>query len=110
MLLLAYKEPGGTKVWKDRSGKSLIYGFNLNYLPVPARLKVVEKMKAFMNPDDEYSYEELKSLFKLPVSKSNTIFRKYDVRGGRLRYLKQLDLDTYAAYLAKSDKSAPKFK
>jgi hypothetical protein len=102
LLLLAYK--GGTKVWKAKNGKSYIYGFNLNYLEAHRRLEVIRNLvDAFAEkPGRTLSYEELKGELNLPAAKEDSIFRKYDVRGGKLRQLKQVDLDTYESYLQKS--------
>ena len=102
LLLLAVK--GGSKVWRARNGRSYIYGFNLNYLPPMRRLKVVEDlMKIFEeSPGVDFDYNTIKSALDLPSGKEDSIFRKYDVRGGKLRQLKQVRLDTYAGYLRSS--------
>ena len=54
------------------------------------------------SPGTEYTYESVKSSLNLPVEQENSIFRKYDVRGSKLRYLKEVDLDTYVDYLQQS--------
>lgn len=99
LLLLAMKDGG--KVWKAKNGRSYIYGFNLNYLPPMRRLKVIEDlMKIFEeNPGMDFDYAQIQSALDLPSAKEESIFRKYDVRGSKLRQLKQVRLDTYAGYL-----------
>ena len=99
LLLLAVKD--GRKVWKAGNGRSYIYGFNLNYLPPMRRLKVVEGLSKIFddNPGLTFEYSEIKNLLDIPAAKEESIFRKYDVRGSKLRYLKQVNLDTYAGYL-----------
>ena len=90
----------GNKVWKARNGRSYIYGFNLNYLPPARRIEVAEQLvKAFEDsPGVAFSYKDLMGAIDL-TSDEKGIFRKYDVRGGKLRYLKQVNLDTYVEYL-----------
>lgn len=97
VLLLAFRE--GHKTWKAANGKRYIYGFNLNYLPPKRRLDVARAISQKLSGDVEYTYDELKASFDLPTSKGSTIFRKYDVRGGKLSRLKQVDLDKYITYL-----------
>ncbi len=99
LLLLAYK--GGSKVWKAKNGKSYIYGFNLNYLEGHRRLEVIRNLiDAFSEkPGRTLSYKEIRGELNLPAGKEDSIFRKYDVRGSKLRSLKQVDLNTYEAYL-----------
>lgn len=95
LLLLAMKDGG--KVWRARNGRSYIYGFNLNYLPPMERLQVVEDLMRIFEANNGMSldYSALQSALDLDSS----IFRKYDVRGSKLRQLKQVRLDTYAGYL-----------
>lgn len=102
LLLLATKEGG--KVWKAKNGKSYIYGFNLNYLPPRRRLRVIQKLNEVFaeNPGIDFSYKAIKGHLNLPASTEDTIFRKYDVRGSKLRSLKQVNLDTYRSYLEES--------
>ena len=102
LLLLATNK--GVKVWKAKNGKSFIYGFNLNYLPPRRRLKVIEKLNEVFaeNPGIDFSYTAIKGHLDIPSSTENTIFRKYDVRGSKLRNLKQVNLDTYRSYLEES--------
>jgi hypothetical protein len=102
VLLLAYKK--GEKVWKAKNGKSYIYGFNLNYLPASKRLKVINNLIEIFgeNPGQMFSYKMIKSHLSLRTSTEDSIFRKYDVRGSKLRYLKEINLDKYRAYLEKS--------
>lgn len=99
LLLLAYRD--GSKVWKAKNGKSYIYGFNLNYLEGHRRLEVIRNLKdAFAEkPGRTLSYQELKNELNLPEGKEDSIFRKYDVRGSKLRFLKEVDLNTYESYL-----------
>jgi hypothetical protein len=99
VLLLAMKD--GNKVWKARNGRSYIYGFNLNYLPPARRIEVAEQLvKAFEDsPGVAFSYKDLMGAIDLTSADEKGIFRKYDVRGGKLRYLKQVNLDTYVEYL-----------
>ena len=96
LLLLAYHSHG--KIWKAKNGKRYIYGFNLNYLPEDRRLDILRKVKE-MSTDVKYSYKAFKGALRLPVGKTTTIFRKYDIRGSKLRYLKEVDLDKYEDYL-----------
>ena len=96
LLLLAYHDQG--KVWKAKNGKRYIYGFNLNYLSEDRRLKVLRNLDTLAK-GVKYSYEELKGALNLPVGNTTTIFRKYDIRGSKLRYLKEVDLDKYEDYL-----------
>ena len=105
LLLLALKN--GEKVWKAKNGQRYIYGFNLNYLPPHRRLKVVEDLIEIFNdsPGVGFDYERIRATLDLPSAKEASIFRKYDVRGSKLRYLKQVDLDTYAGYLRDSLKT-----
>lgn len=102
LLLLAYKD--GEEVWKAANGRRYIYGFNLNYLPPRRRLQVIRTLiKEFADkPGKSFSYNDIKGILDIPTSTENSIFRKYDVRGSKLRYLKQVDLDTYEDYLRKS--------
>ena len=102
LLLLAFKN--GSKVWKAKNGKKYIYGFNLNYLPPLRRLKVIQNLVQVFseNPGQEFSYRMIKGHLDIPSSTENTIFRKYDIRGSKLRYLKEVNLNTYVAYLEKS--------
>ncbi len=102
LLLLAVKS--GNKVWRARNGKSYIYGFNLNYLPPMRRLKVIEHLMQIFeeSPGVSLSYSAIRSALDLPSGKEASIFRKYDVRGSKLRQLKQVRLDTYAGYLRSS--------
>ena len=95
LLLLAMKDGG--KIWRARNGRSYIYGFNLNYLPPMERLQVVEDLMEIFEENNGMSldYSTLQSVLDLDSS----IFRKYDVRGSKLRQLKQVRLDTYAGYL-----------
>jgi len=99
LLLLAMKDGG--KVWRAKNGRSYIYGFNLNYLPPMRRLKVIEDlMKIFdETPGVAFDYTAIQAALDLPSGKEDSIFRKYDVRGSKLRQLKQVRLDTYAGYL-----------
>jgi len=68
------------------------------------RLKVIEDlMKIFEeSPGMSLSYSAIRSALDLPSGKEASIFRKYDVRGSKLRQLKQVRLDTYAGYLRSS--------
>lgn len=99
LLLLALKD--GNKVWKAKNGKRYVYGFNLNYLPPARRIQVVEQLsEAFSkNKGVGFDYQAIMSILELPTNKEQSIFRKYDVRGSKLRYLKQVNLDTYVEYL-----------
>ena len=99
LLLLAVNK--GKKVWKAANGKSYIYGFNLNYLPEAQRLSVIKSLIELFNnePGKLFSYSDINAALGLPASTENTIFRKYDVRGSKLRSLKQVNLDTYSAIL-----------
>ena len=99
LLLLAYKR--GKKVWKAGNGLSFIYGFNLNYLNNKTRLGVVKAMidAVAENPGGFFTYDEIRNQLSLSTEKEIRIFRMYDVRGSKLRYLKQVDLNTYASYL-----------
>ena len=94
---MAYKE--GAKVWKARNGKKYIYGFNLNYLAESRRLKVVRIIQDTMTEGRMFTYLQLKELLNLPTGKGTTIFRKYDVRGSKLRFLKEVDLNKYVNYI-----------
>ena len=102
LLLLATK--AGGKVWQAKNGKKYIYGFNLNYLPPRRRLRVIQSLHdAFEeNPGVDFSYKAIRAHLNLPSSSEDTIFRKYDVRGSKLRSLKQVNLDTYRSYLEES--------
>jgi len=100
VILLAYKD--GNKVWRARNGKSYIYGFNLNYLSPSKRLETVRYIQDHMTEDIFYTYEYMKGVLRLPTAVGTTIFRKYDVRGGKLKFLKDVDLDKYVAYLNNS--------
>ena len=97
LLLLAYHN--GLKVWKAKNGKKYIYGFNLNYLTESRRLEVISIIQREMSEGEKLSYLKLKELLNLPTSKGTTIFRKYDIRGSKLRFLKEVDLNTYVNYL-----------
>jgi len=99
LLLLAYRK--GQKVWRAGNGKTLIYGFNLNYINERRRMQVIREMIQAVseNKGGFFSYEEIKAQLNLPNEREVRIFRKYDVRGGKLRYLKEVDLNTYASYL-----------
>lgn len=99
LLLLAYKD--GKKVWMAGNGNKYIYGFNLNYLRGERRLGIIKELIDLFSrkPGVMFSYNEIKRILKLPSTARNTIFRKYDIRGNKLRYLKQVDLNTYADYL-----------
>ena len=99
LLLLAYKE--GEMVWKAKNKKKDIYGFNLNYLPTRRRLKVIEKLQKVFEENQGvlFTYEDIKGHLDLPATTEDTIFRKYDVRGSKLRYLKEVNLNTYRTYL-----------
>lgn len=101
-LLLAYKN--GQKVWKAKNGKKYIYGFNLNYLPPNRRLRVLRTLTEIFeeNPGIEFSYLTIKNHLNLPTSLENSIFRKYDIRGSKLRQLKEVNLDKYIAYMESS--------
>ena len=100
--MLAYNK--GSKVWKAQNGKSYIYGFNLNYIPPRRRLQVINKLiEVFSeNPGIEFSYQSIKSHLNLTTATEDGIFRKYDVRGSKLRQLKEVNLDTYRSYLENS--------
>ena len=100
LLLLAFKN--GKKVWKAENGKKYVYGFNLNYLPNDRRLEFVEKLRDVVleQPGLEMSYRDLLAKFGLPHRVGDTIFRKYDVRGSKLRGFKEVDLDTYIIQLS----------
>jgi len=102
LLLLAVRD--GTKVWRARNGKSYIYGFNLNYLEPRRRLEVIQNLAVVFSEHsgETMSYAQIKGAIDLPTAKENSIFRKYDVRGSKLRRLKQVDLNTYASYLGES--------
>ena len=102
LLLLAVKDGG--KVWKAKNGKSYIYGFNLNYLNPMRRLRVIEKLQQVFeeNPGVQFTYKDIKNHLNLPDTTENSIFRKYDVRGSKLRYLKEVNLNTYRDYLRES--------
>tara|TARA_B100000029_G_C17056604_1_gene771549 strand:- start:40 stop:525 length:486 start_codon:yes stop_codon:yes gene_type:complete len=102
LLLLAVRN--GEKVWKAKNGKRYVYGFNLNYLSPMRRLSVIKDIIKMVTdrPGEQYSYQDIKTALNLPSSKEDSIFRKYDVRGSKLRYLKEVDLDTYASYLEES--------
>ena len=102
LLLLAMKDGG--KVWKAKNGRSYIYGFNLNYLPPMRRLKVINDLMEIFedSPGIDFDYAAIRSALDLPSGKEASIFRKYDVRGSKLRQLKQVRLDTYAGYLRAS--------
>jgi len=97
VIILAYKN--GSKIWEAGNKKRFIYGFNLNYLSEARRLAIAHEMQDKFTSDVYYSYDQLKSLFRLPVGTEDTIFRKYDIRGGKLRYLKEVDLNKYVSYL-----------
>lgn len=105
LLLLAYK--GTDKIWKAGNGRSYIYGFNLNYLEPHRRLEVVEALIEIFEtkPGTSLTYQQLKDSLEIPVSLESRIFRKYDIRGSKLRKLKEVDLDTYVAYLRSSLKT-----
>jgi len=100
VILLAYKD--GSKIWEAKNKKRYIYGFNINYLPALERLRVVRDMQDKLDSDIMYSYPELRDTLKLPTAVGSTIFRKYDVRGSKLRLLKEVDLDKYVNYLDSS--------
>jgi len=102
LLLLAFRE--GSKVWKAKNGRKYIYGFNLNYLPPLRRLNVAKSLVKIFKENEgmDFSYKMIKNSLDLPTVKENSIFRKYDVRGGKLRYLKEVSLDKYVAYLEAS--------
>ena len=102
LLLLATKS--GEKVWQAKNGKKYIYGFNLNYLPPMRRLKVLRRLMYVFaeNPGIDFSYKAIKSHISLTFEEETSIFRKYDVRGSKLRYLKEVNLNTYVDYLEKS--------
>ena len=102
LLLLATKSGG--KSWKAKNGKKYIYGFNLNYLPPRRRLRVIQKLHEVFseNPGMDFSYKAIRGHLNLPSSTEDTIFRKYDIRGSKLRSLKQVNLDTYRSYLEES--------
>lgn len=102
LLLLALKD--GETVWTAKNGKKYIYGFNLNYLPPLRRLKVIESLIEIFeeNPGVGFDYARIQSTLDLPSAKESSIFRKYNVHGSKLRYLKETNLDTYAGYLRDS--------
>lgn len=102
LLLLALKDGG--KVWTAKNGKRYIYGFNLNYLNPARRLEVVQQLSEIFtkNKGVGFDYKMIVSILDLPSSKEQSIFRKYDVRGSKLRYLKEVNLDTYVEYLRNS--------
>ena len=102
LLLLAVRK--GEKIWKAKNGKSYIYGFNLNYLESHQRLDVIRKLAVIFeeHEGESLSYLQIKSALNLPSSKEDSIFRKYDIRGSKLRHLKQVDLNTYTRYLEKA--------
>jgi hypothetical protein len=102
LLLLAYR--AGDKVWKAKNGKKYIYGFNLNYLPPRRRLRVIDKLQEIFaeNPGVTFTYKSIRNHLNLPSTTEDSIFRKYDIRGSKLRYLKQVNLNTYRDYLTES--------
>jgi hypothetical protein len=112
LLLLAIRK--GVRVWKAKNNRSYIYGFNLNYLPPFERQDTLERLKVIFeeNPGIEFSYSTIRQHLNLPSDKEDTIFRKYDVRGGKLQHLKQVNLDKYMDYLdnAINMKSSDKFR
>tara|TARA_R110000851_G_scaffold175794_1_gene322225 strand:- start:1269 stop:1712 length:444 start_codon:yes stop_codon:yes gene_type:complete len=101
LLLLATR--GGLKVWPAKNGQKYIYGFNLNYLPPKRRLTVIRRLKEIFaeSPGIKFSYKDIRDHLDLdlPSSTDDTIFRKYDIRGSKLRVLKEVNLDTYESYL-----------
>ena len=99
LLLLAYNR--GDKVWKAKNGKKYIYGFNLNYLPPRRRLQVIDKLRQVFeeNPGVKFTYKTIKNHLNLPSVTEDSIFRKYDIRGSKLRYLKEVNLNNYRDYL-----------
>tara|TARA_R110000765_G_C18800764_1_gene593561 strand:+ start:255 stop:851 length:597 start_codon:yes stop_codon:yes gene_type:complete len=100
LLFLAYKN--GQRTWRAKNGKSYIYGFNLNYLPETERLQFIRDLQKTVGQGGlkVWSYDDMMALFNLPTSEQNTIFRKYDVRGSKMRRLKAVNLDTYEGYLS----------
>ena len=102
LLLLATK--GSQNTWRAKNGKSYIYGFNLNYLESNRRLEVIKQLVIIFSEHEgeSLSYNAIKGALDLPTAKEDSIFRKYDVRGSKLRRLAQVDLNTYAVYLEES--------
>tara|TARA_Y100000310_G_scaffold345850_1_gene471353 strand:- start:28241 stop:28822 length:582 start_codon:yes stop_codon:yes gene_type:complete len=99
LLLLAVKE--GNKVWKAKNGKLLVYGFNLNYLEPHTRITTMRELKKMFEdqPGHRFSYQEIEGKLSLPNGRDDSIFRKYDVRGSKLRFLKEVNIDEYITYL-----------
>tara|TARA_R110000824_G_scaffold302098_2_gene490011 strand:+ start:27 stop:467 length:441 start_codon:yes stop_codon:yes gene_type:complete len=99
LLLLAVKN--GQKSWRAKNKGSYVYGFNLNYLESNRRLEVIKQLVIiFAEHEGELlGYDAIKGALDLPTAKENSIFRKYDARGSKLRRLAQVDLNTYAVYL-----------
>jgi len=105
LLLLAYR--GADRIWKAQNGRSYIYGFNLNYLNPHRRLEVVEALIEIFRtkPGQSLTYQQLKDSLEVPTGLEDSIFRKYDIRGSKLRKLKEVNLDTYVDYLRRSLKT-----
>jgi hypothetical protein len=104
-LLVAYK--GNDKVWKAANGGSYMYGFNLNYIGFDNRVNLLRYLNEESNRigDHQYSYEEIKNIMVLVginEKVAESCFRKYDVRGGKLRNLTAINLNTYVSVLVEN--------
>jgi len=106
LLFLAYKN--GQRTWRAGNGKTYIYGFNLNYLPERERLDFIQELQKDVGKGGKlvWSYDDMMARFNLPISEGTTIFRKYDVRGSKMRRLKAVNLDTYEGYLSSHIKNS----
>ena len=102
LLLLATNR--GEKVWKASNGRRYLWGFNLNYLSPRKRDVFLQKMikKVDITPGVSFSFTEMLDILDILPEQAGAIFRKYDVRGSKLRRLKQVDLNTYRDYLNES--------
>jgi len=104
LLLLATKD--GEQIWKADNGQRYIWGFNLNYLPARKRAEILRKMSDKINktPGVTFTFKQMLDIIDLTPGTEKRLFRKYDVRGSKLRYLKQVDLNTYKDYLDRSQR------
>jgi hypothetical protein len=60
--------------------------------------------KVNKTPGVTFTFKQMLDIIDLTPGTEKRLFRKYDVRGSKLRYLKQVDLNTYRDYLDRSQR------